>query len=314
MSRKLRVAAAQLGPIQLADSKPSVMRRLLSLMDEAHATGCRVIVYPELALTTFFPRHWRESIAEIDQWFEREMPSIETRPLFEAAVRLQISFYLGYAELTSEQGTPRHYNTSILVGPDGRIVGKYRKVHLPGHRDFRKGYSFQQLEKRYFDVGNLGFPVWWHRDVVMGMAICNDRRWPETYRVMGLQNVELIMLGYNTHTINQYHVESKHLKMLHHQVVMQAGAYQNGTWIVAAGKTGVEDGCELMGGSCIVAPTGEIVAHAVTQEDELIAFTCDMDLGTQTKQNRFNFAEHRRIEHYGLITQRAGAVAPPKPQ
>jgi N-carbamoyl-D-amino-acid hydrolase len=121
------------------------------------------------------------------------------------------------------------------------------------------------------------------------------------------------MLGYNTHTINQYHAESKHLKMLHHHIVMQAGAYQNGTWIVATAKTGIEDGCELMGGSCIVAPTGEIVVQAVTQEDELIAFNCDMDLGGQIKRNRFNFADHRRIEHYGLITQRAGAVAPPKP-
>jgi predicted amidohydrolase len=313
MARKLRVAAAQLGPIQLADSRASVVRRLLNLMEEAHSTACQVIVYPELALTTFFPRHWRDTAAEVDQWFEREMPGVETRPLFDAAVRLQMSFYFGYAELVLEQGTTRHYNTSILVGPDGNVVGKYRKVHLPGHCDFRQGYPFQQLEKRYFDVGNLGFPVWWHRDVVMGMAICNDRRWPETYRVMGLQDVELIMLGYNTHTINQYHPESKHLKMLHHHVVMQAGAYQNGTWVVATAKAGVEDGCELMGGSCIVAPTGEVVAQAVTQGDELISFTCDMDLGRQIKKNRFNFAEHRRIEHYGLITQRAGAVAPPKP-
>jgi predicted amidohydrolase len=313
VKRTLRVAAAQLGPIQLADSRASVIRRILNLMEEAHSTGCQVVVYPELALTTFFPRHWRDSTAEVDQWFEREMPSADTRALFEAAVRLRMSFYLGYAELAFEQGSTRRYNTSILVGPDGAIVGKYRKVHLPGHRDFRPSYPFQQLEKRYFDVGNLGFPVWWHRDVVMGMAICNDRRWPETYRVMGLQDVELIMLGYNTHTINQYHAESKHLKMLHHHIVMQAGAYQNGTWIVASAKTGIEDGCELMGGSCIVAPTGEIVAHAVTQEDELISFNCDMDLGRQIKENRFNFADHRRIEHYGLITQRAGAVAPPKP-
>src|ERR1700756_1196390 len=118
MSRKLRVGAAQLGPIQLADSKASVMRRLLNLMEEAHISGCHLIVYPELALTTFFPRHWRDSTAEIDLWFERQMPSDDTRPLFEAAVRLQMSFYLGYAELAFEQESTRHYNTSIIVGPD----------------------------------------------------------------------------------------------------------------------------------------------------------------------------------------------------
>ena len=76
--------------------------------------------------------------------------------------------------------------------PDGRIVGKYRKVHLPGHADHREGIPFQHLEKRYFEVGNLGFPVWRAFDTIVGMMICNDRRWPEAYRVMGLQGVELI--------------------------------------------------------------------------------------------------------------------------
>ena len=185
---------------------------------------------------------------------------------------------------------------------------------MPGTTDFREGYPFQQLEKRYFEIGDKGFPVWWHREAIMGMALCNDRRWPETYRVMGLQGVEVVMLGYNTHDTNQYHTESKHLKMLHNHVCMQAAAYQNGTWIVATAKAGSEDGyTEMIGGSCIVSPTGEIVAQACTQEDEVISFNCDMDLGKGIRENRFNFADHRRIEHYGLITSQTGVLPPPKP-
>jgi predicted amidohydrolase len=124
MSRKLRAAVAQLGPIHLADSREAVVKRLIALLREAHGNGARFVVFPELALTTFFPRWWMTDQAEIDRYFEREMPGPETRPLFDLARELGIGFYLGYAELTEEQGEPRHYNTSILVDPDGRTVGR----------------------------------------------------------------------------------------------------------------------------------------------------------------------------------------------
>ncbi len=185
MSRRLNAAVAQLGPIHLADSRAAVVKRLMAMMREAHGRGARFVVFPELALTTFFPRWWMTDQAEIDRFFEREMPNAETRPLFDLAKELAVGFYLGYAELTEEDGQPRHYNTSILVDRAGRIVGRYRKIHLPGHSEHLPEAPFQHLEKRYFDVGNEGFKVWRAFDAVVGMCICNDRRWPETYRVMG---------------------------------------------------------------------------------------------------------------------------------
>src|ERR1700730_4900114 len=133
MSRKLRAAVAQLGPIRLADSREAVVKRLCALLREAHGAGAKFVVFPELALTTFFPRYWMTDQSEIDRYFERDMPSPGARPLFARAKELGIGFYLGYAELTQEKGEPRHYNTSILVDPDGRTVGRYPKIHLPGH-------------------------------------------------------------------------------------------------------------------------------------------------------------------------------------
>ena len=133
MSGKLKAAVAHLGPIHLADSGGAVVKRLMAMMREAHASGVRFVVFPELALTTFFPRYWMTDQSEIDRFFEREMPGPETRPLFGLAAELGVGFYLGYAELTQEKGEPRHYNTSILVEADGRIIGRYRKIHLPGH-------------------------------------------------------------------------------------------------------------------------------------------------------------------------------------
>src|SRR5205814_272904 len=79
-----------------------------------------------------------------------------------------------------------------------------------------------QLEQRP-GLGNEGFRVWRAYDAVVGMCICNDRRWPETWRVMGLQGVEIIALGYNTPIANIHHREPEHLRMFHHLLSLQAG-------------------------------------------------------------------------------------------
>jgi predicted amidohydrolase len=306
LARKLNAAVAQLGPIHLADSRVSVVGRLMAMMRQAHGLGARFVVFPELALTTFFPRYWMTDQTEIDRFFEREMAGPETRPLFDLTRDLGVGFYLGYAELTQEKGEQRRYNTSILVESDGRIIGRYRKIHLPGHSEHLPDAPFQHLEKRYFDVGNEGFKVWRAFDAVVGMCICNDRRWPETYRVMGLQGAEIVALGYNTPTENVHHSEPVHLRMFHHLISMQANAYQNAAWVLAAAKAGKEDGFGLIGGSVIIAPTGEIAARALGEDDEVISSTLDLDLGDYLRRTIFNFEKHRRIEHYRLITERTG--------
>lgn len=311
MSRYLRVAAAQMGPIQRADTRADVVKRLVAMLREAHASGCSLVVFPELALTTFFPRYFMEDQDEVDSYFELDMSNEATQPLFDEAKRLGVGFHLGYAELTEEGGKTRRFNTAILVGSEGDILGKYRKIHLPGHAEHLPGKPYQHLEKRYFEVGDLGFKVWRAFDGVIGMCICNDRRWPETFRVLGLQGVEMVVLGYNTPDSNIYHEEPVHHKMFHHLLAIQAGAYQNGTWVVATAKAGFEDGHGLIGGTAIVAPTGEIVAKAASDDDEVVTYNCDLDLGKDVKENIFNFEQHRRIEHYGLITSQTGVVPPP---
>jgi N-carbamoyl-D-amino-acid hydrolase len=312
MARKLVIGAAQLGPIQLSESRTQVVERLIALLRTAHARGCTLVVYPEMALTTFFPRWYMTEPAEVDAFFEREMPNAATLPLFAEARQLGIGFYLGYAELAEEGGRARHFNTALLVGSTGEIIGKYRKIHLPGHAEHEPQRPFQHLEKRYYEVGNLGWPVWRAWGGIVGMCICNDRRWPETYRVMGLQGVELVMLGFNTPELNAAIREPAHHRLMHHFLSIQSGAYQNGTWVVAVAKAGIEEGCMLTGGTAFVAPTGELVAVASTLEDELLADEIDIDPCTPIKQTVFNFAKHRRPEHYQLIVERAGAVPPPQ--
>jgi predicted amidohydrolase len=308
MPRIVTVGAAQLGPIQQADSRQAVVSRMIALLDEAAEKGCDLVVYPELALTTFFPRWHAEDRSDMDHWFEREMPSPATRPLFERAKQYGIALSFGFAELTPEG---RHFNTSILVEKDGRIVGKYRKVHLPGHVEFDPERTHQHLEKRYFEPGDLGFPVWRMLGGVFGMCICNDRRWPETWRVMGLQGVEMVVLGFNTPSVNsQKGGEGLAQRLFHHRLSVQAGAYQNACWAVAVAKAGTEDGHHLMGGTLIANPDGEIVAELDHEEDGLLVHACDLDATRFGKETIFDFARHRRPEHYGRITGQVGAEPP----
>ncbi|WP_291829291.1 N-carbamoyl-D-amino-acid hydrolase [Bosea sp. (in: a-proteobacteria)] len=308
MSRIVTVAAAQLGPIQKAETREQVVARMLALMDEAKAKGADLIVYPELALTTFFPRWYHEDRAEADAWFEAAMPNPAVQPLFDRARAHGMGMSFGYAELTPEG---QHFNSSILVDKSGAIVGKYRKIHLPGHVEYDPTRAHQHLEKRYFEPGDLGFPVWRTMGGLMGMCICNDRRWPETYRVMGLQGVEMIVLGFNTPSVNGHKAkEGMAQRLFHHRLSVQAGAYQNSCWVVAVAKAGSEDGHHLMGGTLIVNPDGEIVAELEGEADGLIVHACDLDDTRFGKQTIFDFKMHRRIEHYGPITGQVGVVEP----
>lgn len=310
-SRSFVMAVAQMGPVHLANTRKTVVGRMVEMLKEAKTRGATFVVFPELALTTFFPRYWMEEAEAQERFFEHTLPSKETAPLFDIARDLGVGFYLGYAELTPDN---RAFNTSVIVRADGSIAGKYRKIHLPGHSEHKPEAPFQHLEKKFFEVGDLGFGV--HRlplegnDVRMGMCLCNDRRWPETYRVMALQSAEVVVLGYNTPSENIHWNEPVHLRTTTHLISLQAAAYQNGMWVAASAKCGKEDGFHMIGSSVIVAPTGEIVARAVSEEDEVITANVDLSLGEMFREHVFNFAKHRRPEHYKLIVERTGAGEP----
>jgi predicted amidohydrolase len=314
MSRIFTVAGAQMGPTQRADSREATLARMITLLEQAASKGAKLVVFPELAFTTFFPR-WPmgHDDAELLGCFEAAMPNQHVQPLFDRARALGVGFYVGYAELTPDG---HRFNSAVTVGPDGKVLFKYRKIHLPGSDRVKEGQRYQQLEKMYFEYGDLGFPVargpeGWGRPV-LGMLVCNDRRWPEGWRVLGLQGVELVLVGYNSaaYDPNGGESESAELRTFHSTLAAQANAYMNATWAVAVAKAGNEDGAGLIGGSCIVDPNGVVVAQAKTLGDEVIVAEADLDACRQGKEKMFNFAAHRRPQHYRRIVDQVGATPP----
>src|SRR5262249_63305 len=161
------------------------------------------------------------------------------------------------SEREREGNAVRRFNTMDLVGKDGNFIGRYRKVHLPGSAEPQVGTTVH-LERLYFEPGNLGFPVFDFHGTRVGMALCNDRRWPESYRMRCLGGAQVVLIGYNTPAVLDEAPQFDHLRMFHNHLPMQAGAYQNTIWVAASAKAGVEEGQALIGGSCIIAPTGEI--------------------------------------------------------
>ena len=288
MTRPLTVAAAQLGPS--SPSKRQTVERMVALMEEAGERGIEVLSFPELSLTPYFATKVHESW---EDFFEETMPSPVTLPLFQAARRTRLHFVLPYAE--RENGC--YYNSAVFITPEGTILGKYRKTHIPGWVEPRcEGLNI--LEKRYFSFGNLGFPVVSLPQVQMGTLICYDRRFSEGYRALALGGAELICVPYNTPTLGQPRETGQETS----EVLLRAAAIENHLFIIAVGKAGVEDGAEYIGGSEIISPTGKVLAKAQTEGDELVTATIDVDEIASVK-NKWNLLADRRPEIYHQLVQ-----------
>ncbi|OJI88815.1 hypothetical protein ABZX51_009792 [Aspergillus tubingensis] len=339
MPRTVRLAAAQMGTTNKWSSREETLTRMINLLKDAATQGAKLVLFPEIAFTTFFPRYLILDEAELEDWFEHGdiLTAPRTKALFDTAHDLAVDIIVGFAEATD---TDEHFNSCVYYhAATGSILSRYRKIHLPGDVEpLPDPKAVNQLEKRYFKPGNLGFQAFRvpgllspslsrHQegekdaDPILGMMICNDRRWAESWREYGLQGVEIVACGYNTNgfapqfwgqSADMTPEEAEELSLFHHKLVMQCHSYTNACFSVSAARCGLDDGeYPLIAGSSIVDPEGRIIAEAKTKGDEVIIADCDLGLCRAGKTRTFDFARHRRVEHYGRITGQTGVVEPP---
>ncbi len=285
MAREVKVAAAQMGPINEGTSRDEVVERMLVLLERAIAEHVELLAYPEMALTTYFPKKIRD---DYEQFFENEVPPKALEPLLWRARQAGVAVHVGFCE----KAGGHHFNTALLTDETGALAGTYRKIHLPG-RPSPDGFA-QVYEVRYFETGDTGYRVFSTARANVGIAICQDRRYPESYRCLGLQGADIVLIGYNT--------PLSPLALDQNELVLRAGAYENSLFVVGIAKAGVEDGLELIGGSCIIGPLGQVLARAATTGDELIATRIDLDWMTPARK-RWDFYSRRHPQYYGLITE-----------
>jgi predicted amidohydrolase len=318
MPRPLKVAAAQVGAVHLTTPKSEVVQRMTALLQQAIDQKVQLVVYPETSFTTFFPRHLFKTQEELDAFFEKNddiSHNEDVRPLFDLARAHRVDLCVGYAE-RCDDAQKTGFNTCVYFsGALGKVISKYRKVHLPGTVEpFPDPKAINQLEKRYFKPGDLGFKAFripgllpdaikkgaaaattiGKGDPIAGMLICNDRRWPEAWRVYGLQGVELIMCGFNTTVwapdlFGMKKVmtmgEAEEEAYFHHKLCMEANSYMNSCFSISAARAGKDDDkYGLMGGSSIVSPQGHTIAQAKGDGDELVVADIDLEDCRQGKE------------------------------
>ncbi len=285
MSRTLKVAAAQMGPNNEGTSREEIVERMIALLDQARGDQVELIAYPEMALTTYFPKRVRP---DYDQFFETEVPPKALEPLLRRAADARIAVHVGFCE----KADGKYFNTALLTDRDGRLCGTFRKIHLPGTKA-PDGFA-QVYEPYYFAHGDTGYKVFDAVGAKVGIAICQDRRYPESYRALALQGAEVILIGYNT--------PLSPLALDLNELCMRAGAYANLCFVVGVAKAGVEDGVELIGGTAIINPLGQVLARAATTGDELVVARIDLDQAIPVRK-RWNFLGRRQPQHYDVLLQ-----------
>lgn len=250
------VAAAQLGPS--SESVTDNVTRVLGLMEEAAERGVAAICFPELALSPYFCLEEQEQ----GHWL-LDSGSRHIRRIQEVARQTKMVTVLPFAERSGDVA----YNSSLVISQLGAVEGVYRKVHLPvaERRHFTRGTDF-----RTFQV--LGIRV--------GILICADRSFPESWRVLGIRGVDIVFAPYNTCASSPRVAlacpeESQRLPWLRESnaVRMRASAQMNGFFVIGAGKAGIEWGRNYIGDSLVISPWGDVIARAETDEDELVLAT-----------------------------------------
>lgn len=255
-NRTIRVAALQ----ELAMPGSSVqdkLERTLALIEQASKDGAKIIMGGELS-TTDYVRVYGEKDNDIFADAET-IPGPGT-----AAVGELTKKYGNYVIFPIfEKGAPGiYYNSAPIVGPDGSVVGNYRKTQVAG---------VQALEKMYFRAGQ-DFKVLeteFEPNAKFGVIICHDRRYPETARINAILGAELLFCP----TAAPGYAHGVHWTNLN---IMRA--VDNGMFAIYSNRVGPEDGNDYFGESMIVNPMGEVIAKLDKEENAVLVADCDLDL------------------------------------
>jgi N-carbamoylputrescine amidase len=278
---ELTVAALQLA---LTDEVDENIARVSELVREAAAKGAQVILPPEL-----FEGHYFCQV-EDEGLFARARPT-EQHPCVIAMRKLAEELRIYIPTSFFEADGPHHYNSLAMIGPDGKIMGVYRKSHIPDG----PGYE----EKFYFRPGNTGFKVWQTGSTTIGVGVCWDQWYPETARAMMLMGAEILF--FPTAIGNEPHDPDLDTSRMW-QRAMVGHSVSNVVPVVAANRIGTEGAMTFYGHSFIADERGDYLAAFGREETGVLVATLDLD---RVKRHRaaFGFFRDRRPELYGRLSQ-----------
>lgn len=280
MSR-ITVAALQLA---LSDDLEGNIRAVSELVREAAGRGATLILPPELFEGHYFCRVEDEGRFERARPLDRHPAVLAMRGLArELGVSIPTSFF--------EVDGPHYYNSLAMIGPDGEILGTYRKSHIPDG----PGYE----EKFYFRPGNTGFRSWEVPGARIGIGICWDQWYPETARILALMGAELLL--FPTAIGNEPHDPDLDTSRLWRRAMI-GHAVSNVIPVVASNRIGTEEGQRFYGHSFIADQRGDLVAEFGSEETGVLVATLDLALARRHRA-AFGFFRDRRPDLYTRLVQ-----------
>ena len=282
MTGSLTVAALQLA-LGAADEADNIAA-VAALVEQAAGQGAQVVLPPELFSGPYFCQ------VEDEALFALARPTAE-HPAVVAMQQLAARLKIAIPTSFFERDGPHYYNTVAMIGPDGGIMGTYRKSHIPDG----PGYE----EKFYFRPGNQGFKVWELFGRTLGVGICWDQWYPEAARVMALMGAELLL--YPTAIGSEPYDEGLDTSRLWRRA-MQGHAVSNCMPVMAANRIGVEGAQSFYGHSFITDEWGDLTQEFGAGDSGVLIAALDLDRAARHRAG-MGFFRDRRPQLYGRIAQ-----------
>jgi beta-ureidopropionase len=263
MGRKIKVAAAQTGPVLGEDMRPGI-EVACRMVKDAASQGSDIICFSELFLTPFFPNQLRPDY----EHFFVQLPNPITDPLVETAHRHNMALILPFGEKAGQY----YYNSAAVFDRAGRHVGTYRKTHIPAILPSGAKGGTGSYEKFYFTPGDA-LPIFEMEGIRFGIQICYDRKFPEGSRALAVQGAEIIFMPICAATYGENVLRGDTWEL-----PLRCRAYESGVFVVAVNRAGNENGRRHIGKSMIVNPIGAaVMAVASVDDPQLLVQEIDLD-------------------------------------
>ena len=268
----------------LSDDIKANMENTIAKIREAAGKGAKLICLQELYRTKYFPTDEKNDVKKLSE----TIPGETTSTFSSLAKELQVVIIAPIFELDGG----KYYNTAVVIDSDGKVLGSYRKMHIPHDPFF--------YEKSYFDVGNSGYKIFQTPDVKFGVLICYDQWFPEAARTLALQGADLIFypsaIGYlegDPLSQEDWHNSWENIQRSH--------AIANGIHVASINRVGTEGNIKFWGASFVCDAFGRLIKRASETNEEVVVATLDISQNKRI-QDGWGFLRNRLPATYDLIS------------
>ena len=290
MAKKVKSSIVKVGLVQMScDLEPEAnLNKAIARIGEAAKKGAQIVCLQELFRSQYFCQ--TEDIALFK--LAETIPGPTTEALGKVARQKKVVIV---ASLFEKRAAGVYHNTAVIIDANGKIAGKYRKMHIPDDPLY--------YEKFYFTPGDLGFRTHDTTYGKIGALVCWDQWFPEAARLTALSGAQFIF--YPT-AIGWLPDEEEEMNLAQHsawETIQRAHAIANGVYVVVVNRVGREGKLNFWGQSFVADPFGRIIAKASSDKEEVLVVDCDLDKIEETRQN-WPFLRDRRIDFYASLSAR----------